>query len=946
MRTTFLRPQRRRLFHANQNLLLFFQVIHPQHPPGFTQRQDLLKHSLRYHTPHQKKQFFPLYPLKTSRNPFLVSASDNCSVTNLVSTPASGSTFPIGVTTVTSVATDASGNTNRCTFTVTVNDTQAPIISCPANLVFCSDAGQSSRSNVFFTVNASDNCTNVVVVSTPASGSTFPIGVTTVTSVATDASGNTNSCTFTVTVNQAVSVAPLVSLTNCPNTSATFAAVPSGTGPFSFVWKKGVLVASTNSSLVLPSVTLADAGTYTVEVSGACGSATNSASLVVNTNTAAASLTSLTKCSGDSATFSTVASGSGPFSYLWRKDGTNLVGQTNSSINLASVAAADAGLYSVVVSGSCNSVTNSATLAVSTATTATTFGSQTNCPGSTITFSTAASGTGPFAFVWKRGVSVLSGQTNTSITLTNISSANAGIYSVEVSGACRSVTNSASLVVNTNTTASALTNLTRCAGVAASFNSAASGTGPFSYVWRKNGNLLAESSSTLSFPSLLSSDAGTYSVEVYGACNSVTNSASLTVNTNLTITTLSPVVVCAGSTATFSTTPSGTGPFTYVWRKGSTAISGQTNSSLTFASVVATNAATYTVEVSGACNKATNSASLTIGSALTATALTNQSVCSCQSVTFATAAGGSGPFSFLWKKDGLVLPGQTSDTLFLQNLTNTDAGTYSVEVSGSCSTITRSATLTIQSDILQSPTTFANPATININDFANPNPGRATPYPSQLNVNCLFGTVHKVTLTLHGLSHGNPDDIDMLLVGPGGQAVKVMSDAGGFFPLENVTLTFDQLAATALPDEAQILSGSYTPTDFEINDLFLPPAPTNNYAANMLIYNGINPNGTWSLYIEDDQADANGIVVSGWSLEFTYEPASAPSITDLKTLANGTFQFTLNGEPSLTHIIEASTNLLNWTPISTNTLSGPSLIFIDPTSTTNNYRFFRAVRGR
>src|SRR6185436_2502869 len=131
---------------------------------------------------------------------FTVSATDNCSVTNLVSSTASGSTFPLGTTTVTNTATDASGNTVSCTFTVTVTDNQNPVITCPANLVLAADPGQCSRSNVTFVVSATDNCSVANLVSSPPSGSTFPVGTTTVTSTATDASGNQSSCSFTVTV--------------------------------------------------------------------------------------------------------------------------------------------------------------------------------------------------------------------------------------------------------------------------------------------------------------------------------------------------------------------------------------------------------------------------------------------------------------------------------------------------------------------------------------------------------------------------------------------------------------------------------------------------------------------------------------------------------------------------------------------------------------------------
>jgi hypothetical protein len=134
-----------------------------------------------------------------------VTALDNCGAVSVVSIPPSGSSFPLGTTTVTNIATDASGNQTICTFTVnafsvTINDTEPPVINCPTNLVLMADPGQCTRSNVTFLVTATDNCTVTNLLSFPASGSTFPVGVTTVTNIATDAGGNQALCTFTVTV--------------------------------------------------------------------------------------------------------------------------------------------------------------------------------------------------------------------------------------------------------------------------------------------------------------------------------------------------------------------------------------------------------------------------------------------------------------------------------------------------------------------------------------------------------------------------------------------------------------------------------------------------------------------------------------------------------------------------------------------------------------------------
>ena len=130
-------------------------------------------------------------------------ATDNCGVATLACTPASGSTFPKGTTTVTCTATDTSNNTASCSFTVTVNDTQPPSITCPANVTTV--AAQTCPISNTATVNfpaptVSDNCPGVTSACTPPSGSILPVGTTTVTCTATDTSGNTATCSFTVTV--------------------------------------------------------------------------------------------------------------------------------------------------------------------------------------------------------------------------------------------------------------------------------------------------------------------------------------------------------------------------------------------------------------------------------------------------------------------------------------------------------------------------------------------------------------------------------------------------------------------------------------------------------------------------------------------------------------------------------------------------------------------------
>src|SRR5258706_11148268 len=95
---------------------------------------------------------------------------------------------------------DASGNSSNCSFTVTVNDTQRPVPSCPGNLTVSAAAGQCT-SNVSFMATFTDNCAGGSIVCVPASGSSFAKGTTNVVCTATDASGNSSNCSFTVTVN-------------------------------------------------------------------------------------------------------------------------------------------------------------------------------------------------------------------------------------------------------------------------------------------------------------------------------------------------------------------------------------------------------------------------------------------------------------------------------------------------------------------------------------------------------------------------------------------------------------------------------------------------------------------------------------------------------------------------------------------------------------------------
>jgi hypothetical protein len=108
--------------------------------------------------------------------------------------------YALGATSVTLTVTDNHDASNSCTGTVTVVDATVPAIGCPAAIT-ADGISASGGAAVPFTVSATDSCdASVSVVAVPASGSLFPFGTTTVSATATDDSGNSAQCSFTVTV--------------------------------------------------------------------------------------------------------------------------------------------------------------------------------------------------------------------------------------------------------------------------------------------------------------------------------------------------------------------------------------------------------------------------------------------------------------------------------------------------------------------------------------------------------------------------------------------------------------------------------------------------------------------------------------------------------------------------------------------------------------------------
>jgi subtilisin-like proprotein convertase family protein len=250
------------------------------------------------------------------------------------------------------------------------------------------------------------------------------------------------------------------------------------------------------------------------------------------------------------------------------------------------------------------------------------------------------------------------------------------------------------------------------------------------------------------------------------------------------------------------------------------------------------------------------------------------------------ASGGVTPITKSQTYGALLAGGPAVSRPFTFAATGACGGTLSASLAvedGAATLGTQTFTATLGTSSMTGTATFSNPAPITINDAA-----PATPYPSDITVSGLTDTVSKVTVTLTGITHTFPGDVDMLLVGPNGQGMVLLSEAGGNAPIRNVTINLNDNATEAVAEP--IVDGTFWPFNLgAVLDTFpapAPPPPWSYYGTELAFFNRIDPNGTWSLYVLDDEGGHAGTISGGWSLTLTtavpvccQKPSSAPRPT-------------------------------------------------------------------
>lgn len=420
-----------------------------------------------------------------------------------------------------------------------------------------------------------------------------------------------------------------------PGANVSFTVVASAPGgTLTYQWRRnGVSLNTTQipsaktATLTLNSVAAANEGNYDVVITTNYSRVESQVALlelnkavsnVVVTRTPATNPIPV----GGSVTFTVTAQGSGPLSYRWRKNGTDINGDaaTAATYTITNVTIDDAGTYSVRVSnpltpGGEPSNGNSMTVAnpITSVTMSRTPASTSVGVGAVVTFqiTDVAGSAGPYTYQWYKGTDAISGATSSVYTINFANADHAGVYKVKVKNNATpdgvdsnevslAVTTDISNVVASRTPADSVVPT----GTAVIFAVSVQGLNP-TFQWRKgNEDIPGATSASYTINSVVPGDAANYTVRVSNATTPdgvLSNTVALGVQQPITTVGITKSVdqtdFTVGSTVEFTAHPDGTGDFVYRWYKNENEIS-NTGSYLLLTSMTESDSGSYRVVVS------------------------------------------------------------------------------------------------------------------------------------------------------------------------------------------------------------------------------------------------------------------------------------------------------------------------------------------------------------
>ncbi len=180
---------------------------------------------------------------------------------------------------------------------------------------------------------------------------------------------------------------------------------------------------------------------------------------------------------------------------------------------------------------------------------------------------------------------------------------------------------------------------------------------------------------------------------------------------------------------------------------------------------------------------------------------------------------------------------------------------------------------------------FASTAPIDLPELS----AAAPDYPSTILVSGVPTNISEIFVTIDGLTHPFIADLNFVLEGPGGGNVALMIGAGSQSAgtaANNAVMVFRDSAATSIPSDAQLVSGSYRPTNNDPGYSLLAPAPQGPYGNSLSLLQNETLNGEWKLFVTNAGGDP-GLIANGWQIGFNTMVLPEPSSLGLFSIVLG-----------------------------------------------------------
>ncbi|HSU55234.1 MAG TPA: immunoglobulin domain-containing protein [Candidatus Dormibacteraeota bacterium] len=307
--------------------------------------------------------------------------------------------------------------------------------------------------------------------------------------------------------------------------------------------------------------------------------------------------------------------------------------------------------------------------------------------------------------------------------------------------------------------------------------------------------------------------------------------------------------------------------------------------------------------------------------------------------TFTVVASSGTTMTYQWFKNGNVILGATSATYSLVNVTTADQGTYTVKITNAGGTVTSSpATLAVMAppSISSQPSSQTVLAGQNVSFSVAASGSSPFTYQWYVNGSAISGG-NGSTLTLHSVQTRDAGNYTVIIGNAYGSIGSTAASLTVNVPLSIDSQPKNQAVMITQPANLSVTASGTGPLAYawQFNG-----SPLSNGTSSSLQFShaSLSNAGAYSVVVANSSGSQTSKVAT-----LTVNLPDVRLTTTTAQPASGAFNFKVSVTSGLTYIVQASTDLQNWTPIATNVASTDNPAFSDPDAPNYPQRFYRAV---